>query len=185
MNGKSTRTYGSGKLRNVAVVGHAHSGKTTLVAALLQAAGMTERMGRVEDGSAVTAYDEEEVARRTTMSAAVAYAEWDGIKVNLVDTPGFHMFAHEAKAALLPVESAMVVVHAASGVEPVAKRMWACAEEVGLPRVLVVNQMDHPRADGAASIGALQEAFGRQVAPVQLPIYGEAEEDARAAAFAG
>ncbi len=170
MNEKSARTYASREIRNVAVVGHAHSGKTTLIAALLQAAGMTERMGRVEDGSAVTAYDEEEVARRTTMSAAVAYAEWDGIKVNLVDTPGFHMFAHQAKAALMPVESAVVVVNAVGGVEPLTKRMWGCAEEVGLPRVLLVNQMDHPRADGAASIRALQEAFGRQVAPVQLPI---------------
>src|SRR5579875_806205 len=93
------RVYQGSEIRNVAVVGHAHSGKTTLVSALLYAAKMTQAPGRVEDGSAVTAYDEEEVARRTTMATAVAFAEWGGIKVNLLDTPGFHMFVHEARCA--------------------------------------------------------------------------------------
>jgi elongation factor G len=171
MNGsKAVKNYLGSDIRNVAVVGHSHSGKTTLIAALLHAAGVTERPGRVEDGSAVTAYDEEEVARRTTMSAAVAFAEWDGVKVNLVDTPGFHMFTHEAKAALLPVEAALLVVNASTGVETVTKRMWGCAEEFRLPRVLVVNQMDHARADGEAVLEALKENFGRQVTAVQLPI---------------
>ncbi|HXE09533.1 MAG TPA: GTP-binding protein, partial [Acidobacteriaceae bacterium] len=105
------RVYTGKDIRNVAVVGHSHSGKTTLVAALLQAAKMTQTQGRVEDGSAVTAYDEEDVARRTTMANAVAYAEWEGVKINFVDTPGFHMFLHEARAAMLPVEAALVVVN--------------------------------------------------------------------------
>ena len=95
------KTYQGSEIRNVAVVGHAHSGKTTLIAALLHAAKMTPTQGRVEDGSAVTAYDEEEVARGVTMQNAVAFAEWQGVKINLVDTPGFHMFTHEARAALL------------------------------------------------------------------------------------
>ncbi len=87
------KNYLGQDIRNVAVVGHAHSGKTTLVAALLQAAKMTATRGRVEDGSAVTAYDEEEVSRRTTMANAVAFAEWSGVKINFVDTPGFpHVF---------------------------------------------------------------------------------------------
>ena len=86
------KTYQGSEIRNVAVVGHAHSGKSTLIAALLHAAKMTPTQGRVEDGSAVTAYDEEEVARGTTMSNAVAFAEWQGAKINFVDTPGFHMF---------------------------------------------------------------------------------------------
>ena len=96
------KVYFGSDIRNVAVVGHAHCGKTTLISALLHAAKMTTTRGRVEDGSAVTAYDEEEVARRTTMSNAVAFAEWDGIKINLIDTPGFHMFVHETRAAMLP-----------------------------------------------------------------------------------
>ena len=118
------KTYQGSEIRNVAVVGHAHSGKTTLIAALLHAAKMTPTQGRVEDGSAVTAYDEEEVARGTTMQNAVAFAEWQGVKINFVDTPGFHMFTHEARAALLPVEAAVVVVNAQNGVEAVTERVW-------------------------------------------------------------
>src|SRR5579864_4681363 len=104
------KNYLGQDIRNVAVVGHSHSGKTTLVAALLQAAKMTPTRGLVEDGSAVTAYDEEDVTRRTTMSNAVAYAEWSGVKINFIDTPGFHMFLYDTRAALMPVEAALVVV---------------------------------------------------------------------------
>jgi len=168
------KTYVGSDIRNVAVVGHAHSGKTTLIAALLYAAKMTPTRGRVEDGSAVTAYDEEEVARRTTMSNAVAFAEWNGVKINLVDTPGFHMFVHEARGAMLPVEAALVVVNAQTGAEAVTDRVWKYAAEVNLPRVLVINQVDHPKADSRMGrmrmIELLQEKWGRQVVPVQLPI---------------
>ena len=168
------KTYLGKDVRNVAVVGHAHSGKTTLISALLHAAKMTVARGRVEDGSAVTAYDEEEVSRRTTMSNAVAFAEWNGIKINLLDTPGFHMFLHETRAAMLPVEAALVVVNAQTGAEAVTDRVWKYAAEVNLPRVLVVNQVDHPKADSRLGrkrmIELLQEKWGRQIAPVQLPI---------------
>ena len=168
------RSYLGRDVRNVAVVGHAHSGKTTLIAALLQAAKMTATRGRVEDGSAVTAYDEEEVARRTTMANAAAYVEWSGVKINLLDTPGFHMFLYETRAAMLPVEAALVVVNAAAGLEAVTDRVWKYAAEVNLPRVIVVNQVDHPKADSRVGrqhmIEQLQERWGRQVVPVQLPI---------------
>src|ERR1700678_1827814 len=128
------RVYLGSDIRNVAVVGDAHSGKTTLICALLHAAKMTMTRGRIEDGSAVTAYDEEEVARRTTMSNAVAFAEWSGIKINLLDTPGFHMFLHETHAAMLPVEAALVVVNAQTRAEAVRNRVWKYAVEVNLPR---------------------------------------------------
>jgi elongation factor G len=168
------KTYLGSDIRNVAVVGHAHCGKTTLISALLHAAKMTPVRGRVEDGSAVTAYDEEEVARRTTMSNAVAFAEWGGVKVNLVDTPGFHMFVHEARGAMLPVEVALVVLNAQTGAEAVTDRVWKYAAEVELPRVLVINQVDHPKADSRMGrmrmIELLQEKWGRQIVPVQLPI---------------
>ena len=168
------KTYPGSEIRNVAVVGHAHSGKTTLIAALLHAAKMTPAQGRVHDGSAVTAYDEEEIARGTTMQNAVAFAEWQGTKINFVDTPGFHMFSHEARAALLPVESAAIVVNAQSGVEPVTERVWRYAEEANVPRVVVVNQMDHPKAGGGGGLSALiddlKERWGRACIPVQLPI---------------
>jgi elongation factor G len=168
------KTYQGSEIRNVAVVGHAHSGKTTLIAALLHAAKMTTVQGRVEDGSAVTAYDEEEVARGATMQNAVAFAEWQGVKINLVDTPGFHMFTHEARAALLPVESAVVVVNAQNGIEPVTERVWRYADEAGVPRVVVINQMDHPKAGGGGGLSALiddlVDRWGRNCVPVQLPI---------------
>ena len=167
---RALKTYQGPEIRNVAFVGHAHSGKTTLISALLQAAKMTDRLGRVDDGSAVTAYDEEEVARRTTMQNALAFAEWRKVKINFVDTPGFPMFVHEARAALLPVESALVVVNAACGVEAMTRRVWKFAEEFNLPRVIVVDQMDHPRAEYERTLNALIESFGRQVVPVQLPI---------------
>ena len=168
------KVYLGSDIRNVAVVGHAHCGKTTLISALLHAAKMTATRGRVEDGSAVTAYDEEDVARRTTMSNAVAFAEWDGVKINLIDTPGFHMFVHETRAAMLPAEVAVVVVNAQSGAEAVTDRVWKYAAEVNLPRIVVVNQVDHPKADSRVGrqrmIELLQEKWGRQIVPVQLPI---------------
>jgi elongation factor G len=170
------KTYQGSEIRNVAVVGHAHSGKTTLIAALLHAAKMTPTQGRVEDGTAVTAYDEEEVARGATMQNAVAFVEWQGVKINLIDTPGFHMFSHEARAALLPVESAIVVVNAQNGIEPVSERVWRYADEAGVPRVVVINQMDHPKAGGGGGLSALiddlVDRWGRNCVPVQLPISG-------------
>jgi elongation factor G len=167
---RSLKTYQGQDIRNVALVGHAHCGKTTLVSALLHAAKMTERLGRVDDGSAVTAYDEEDVARRTTMQNALAFAEWRNVKINFVDTPGFPMFVHEARAALLPVEAALVIVNAACGVEAMTRRVWKFSEEFNLPRMIVVDQMDHPRADSERTLNSLRENFGRQVVPVQLPI---------------
>ena len=108
------------------------------------------------------------------MANAVAFAEWGGVKINLVDTPGFHMFLHETRAAMLPVEAALVVVNAQTGAEAVTDRVWKYAAEVNLPRVLVINQVDHPKADSRLGrqrmIELLQERWGRQMVPVQLPI---------------
>ena len=168
------RVYSGADIRNVAVVGHSHCGKTSLIAAMLHAAKMTPQLGRVADGSAVTAYDDEEVTRQTTMANAVAFAEWEGVKVNLVDTPGFHMFVHEARAAMMPVECALVVVNACTGVETMTDRVWKYATEVALPRAIVINQVDHPKADSRIGrqqmIEAMREHWGRQVVPIELPI---------------
>jgi len=135
---------------------------------------MTPTQGRVADGTAVTAYDEEEIARGATMQNAVAFVEWQGVKINLVDTPGFHMFSHEARAALLPVEAAVVLVNAQNGIEAVTERVWRYAEEANVPRIVVVNQMDHPKAGGGGGLSALVDdlvdRWGRNCVPVQLPI---------------
>jgi elongation factor G len=171
------KTYQGSEIRNVAVVGHAQSGKTTLIAALLHAAKMTPTQGHVQDGTAVTAYDEEEVARGATMQNAVAFAEWQGVKINFIDTPGFHMFTHEARAALLPAEAALIVVNAQNGIAPVTERVWRYAEEAKVPRMVLVNQMDHPKAGGEGGLNALidslGERWGRACLPIQLPIVTE------------
>src|SRR5579875_2605438 len=168
------KTYAGSELRNVAVVGHAHSGKTCLVSSILKTARMPAAAARFENGAAVTAYDEEEIARGMTMSNAVAFAEWDGIKVNLVDTPGFHMFVHETRAAMFPVETAVILVNAQTGIESVTDRVWNYAAEVSLPRIVLMNQVDHPKADSRTGrmemLDAMRERWGRQVVPVQLPI---------------
>ena len=167
------KIYESANLRNVAVVGHSHSGKTSLISALLYTAGSTPRLGRVDDGSATTSWDEEEIARQMSISATPAYCEWEKCKVNLIDTPGFNMFLHEAKAALVPAEAALVVVDGVNGVEAMTARVWDYAAEMEMPRIIVVNRMDRDRADKDRALESLRNAFGRQVVPVFLPIGSE------------
>ena len=167
------KAYLSDEIRNIAVAGHSHCGKTTLVEALLATAGAVPAMGKVEDGTAVTAYDEEEAARRVTIANAVAFCEWSGVKINLIDTPGFNMFVHEARAAMLPVETALIVVDAVAGIEPMTQRVWGYADEFKLPRILIVNRVDREHAAPLAVLERLRSTFGRQVAAVALPIGAE------------
>jgi elongation factor G len=171
------RPYASVDLRNIAILGHAQSGKTSLISAILKTARMPGASVRGDDGAAVTDYDEEELARGMTMANAVALAEWDGVKVNLIDTPGFHMFVHDARGAMLPAESAVIVVNARTGIESVTDTVWSFASEVERPRVIVISHVDRPDADALTRrielLGALRSRWGRQVVPVQLPIIGD------------
>jgi len=167
------KVYEGQNIRNVAVVGHSHSGKTQLVSALLYAGGAIQRLGRVDDGSAPTNYDDEEIARQMSITSTPAYIEWEKSKINLIDTPGFNMFVHEAKASMFPAESALVVVDGVSGVEVMTSRVWGYAEEMAVPRIIVVNRMDRDRANSDTALESLRNAFGRQVVPVQLPIGSE------------
>ncbi|MFI5088600.1 MAG: elongation factor G [Terriglobales bacterium] len=167
------KVYKGANVRNVALVGHGHAGKTSLVAGMLYTAGSTQRLGRVDDGSTVTDFDEEEVARSMSISTALAYAEWGKSKVNFLDTPGFTLFAHEAKTAMVAAESALVVVDGVSGVEVVTDKVWNYCEEFQLPRAIVVSRMDRERADFGRVMESLTSAFGRTVVPVELPIGSE------------
>jgi len=167
------KVYEGANVRNVVVVGHGHAGKTSLVAGMLYTAGATPRLGRVDDGSTVTDFDEEEVARSMSISTSLAYAEWGKAKVNFLDTPGFTLFAHEAKTAMVAAESALVVVDGVSGVEVVTDKVWNYCEEFGLPRAVVVSRMDRERADMPRVMESLTSAFGRAVVPVELPIGSE------------
>jgi len=164
------KVYEGANLRNLALIGHGHAGKTTLVSAMLQTSGATQRFGRVDDGTATTDYDEEEIARKMSISTAMAVVEWGKTKLNLLDTPGFSMFVHEAKMVLPVCDAALVVVDGVAGVEVVTQRVWAYCEEIDLPRMIVVSRMDRERADANRVLESLTSAFGRAVTPLQLPI---------------
>jgi elongation factor G len=167
------KVYSGENIRNVAMVGHGHAGKTSLLSAMLYTAGATPRLGRVDDGSSTTDYDEEEVARKMSIAASPAYVEWGTTKINVIDTPGFNMFVHEARMVLPVVDAAIVVVDGVAGVEVVTQRVWKDCDEYKTPRLIVVNRMDRDRANAERVLESLINAFGRNVIPIELPIGSE------------
>ncbi len=164
------KIYDAASIRNVAVVGHSGAGKTQLLAALLFDAGAVNRLGRVDDGTTPTDYDEEEIARKHTLACSLAWAEWSRHKINFIDTPGMANFLSDARAALRVADAAVVVVDAVHGAEVSTEKVWAIAEEQGLPRIIVLNRLDRERASLDRSLDSLRAVFGRTVVPIQLPI---------------
>jgi elongation factor G len=164
------KIYDGENIRNVALIGHGDTGKTQLVSALLFTAGMTNRLGKVDEGTSVTDYDEEEIQRKFSISASLAFAEWGKTKINFVDTPGYNIFMHETEAALVAADSALVLIHGVAGIEVQTEKVWGFCEKYGLPRALVINQLDRDRASFERTLDALHGAYGRTVIPVQLPI---------------
>ena len=164
------KVYDAASIRNVAVVGHGGSGKTQLVSALLFDSGMVNRLGLVDDGTTVTDYDEEEIARKHTLSASLAYVEWNQTKINLIDTPGFGNFFADARAALRVADAALVVVDGVAGVEVQTEKAWAEADERALPRLIVVNRLDRDRASLERTLDSVRQTLGRTIIPIQLPI---------------
>src|SRR6202045_5284062 len=140
---------------------------------MLYTAGATPRFGRVDDGSATTDHDDEEIARKMSIATGVAVVEWGNTKINILDTPGFSMFVHEAKMSLPVVDAAIVVVDGVAGVEVVTQRVWNYCEEYKTPRLIVVNRMDRDRANADRVLESLTAAFGRDVIPIELPIGSE------------
>src|ERR1700689_3825202 len=140
---------------------------------MLFTAGAAPRLGRVDDGSAVTDYDDEEIARKMSISVGAAVVEWGKSKINILDTPGFSMFVPGAKMALPVVDGAIVVVDGVAGVEVVTQRVWNYCEEYKTPRLIVVNRMDRDRANAERVLESLTAAFGRDVIPIELPIGSE------------
>jgi elongation factor G len=164
------KVYDAGSLRNVALVGHSGAGKTQLASTLLFAAGAVNRHGRVDEGTTVTDYDEEEIGRKHTLSASLAFVEWQKAKINFVDTPGMANFLSEARAALRVCDCALVVVDAVSGAQVSTEKTWSIAEEYEVPRIVVLNRLDRERASMERALASLHETFGRSIIPVQLPI---------------
>jgi elongation factor G len=164
------KVYDAASIRNVALVGHSGSGKTQLVSAILSDAGMINRFGKVDDGTTVTDFDEEEIARKHTLSASLAYVEWNRQKINLVDTPGMGNFFADARAALTIADAALVVVDAVGGVMVQTEKVWEAADEIQLPRLVVINRLDRDRASLERSLASVREVCNRTVVPIQLPI---------------
>ena len=162
--------YEGKNIRNVGIVGHGSSGKTSLVSAMLFDTGATNRLGRVDDGNAPTDYDDEEIERKITISAKLAFCEWNKNKINILDTPGFGNFIQEARGALRVADAAIIVVDAVSGVMVQTEKGWGYAEEFQLPRLVVVNRMDRDTASFDRSLESIQQTLGRMCVPIQVPI---------------
>jgi elongation factor G len=162
--------YEPSKVRNIALVGHSGAGKTTLLEGLLFTAGAITRMGRIEDGNTVSDHDPEEIRRGISVSLSLAPVEWNGVKVNVIDTPGYADFIGDVKGALRAVDAVLFVVSAVDGVEVQHEVVWELAVEARLPRAVFVNKMDRERASFDRTVDGLVQAFGTQVAPIQLPI---------------
>jgi elongation factor G len=169
------KVYDGKDVRNVGVVGHGDCGKTSLVAGFLYTGGATNRLTRVDEGNTVTDYDEEEQTRKVTISSSLAYLEWSKVKLNLIDTPGYNIFIHDAKGALLAADSALVVVDAVGGVEVQTEKVWGYSEEYRLPRVILINKLDRERASFERTLESIHEIFGRNAVPVHLPLGAERE----------
>lgn len=173
------KSYATEWIRNVSIVGHGGTGKTQLVSSLLYAAGVTPRFGKVTDGTTTTDWDEEEIARKITISTGLACAEWQGehqaekTKINILDTPGYSNFICGTKASMIAADSALIVIDATAGVQVMHEKVWDYAVEYGQPRAFVLNWMDRELASFERALESLEQVFGRGVVPVQLPIGSE------------
>jgi elongation factor G len=168
------KVYPTENIRNVALVGHSGAGKTTLAEALLYRAGTVNRLGRVEDSNTVTDFDPEEHERGHSVSLALAPIEWNGHKINIIDTPGYADFIADVNAGLHVVDLAVFVVSAVDGVEVGTERAWRIAEDLGVPRMIFINKLDKEQASFDRTLDALRERFGAGIAPIELPIGEEA-----------
>jgi len=162
--------YDARAIRNVALVGHSGAGKTTLTEALLFVSGALTRMGKVGEGNTVSDHDPEEVRRGISVSMSLAPVEWHGVKLNLLDTPGYADFIGDVHGAIRAADACLFVVSAVDGVEVQTEAAWELAAQAGLPRAIVINKLDRERASFERTLEDLVRAFGTQVAPIQLPI---------------
>src|SRR5947199_9308213 len=162
------------RIRNVVLVGHSGAGKTTLVEALLVATGTVPRAGRVEDGTTVSDFDDAEIRQQRSIALTVAPFEHAGVKVNLIDTPGYADFTGDLRAGLRAADAALFVVSAAEGIDGTTQMIWEECAAVGMPRAVVITRLDSPRANFEDTLLACQSAFGEGVLPLYLPLHADA-----------
>jgi elongation factor G len=168
------KAYPTESIRNLAVIGHGDAGKTQLVSSILYFAGATPRWGKVDEGTTVTDFEEDSIARKITLNSELAHLEYRETKINLIDTPGYAAFVSHARPALRVADCALVVVDGVNGVEVQTEKTWAYANEFLLPRIMVINKLDKERADFGAALDSATKTFSRAIIPFTLPIGKEA-----------
>jgi elongation factor G len=164
------KQYDMNHIRNVSLIGHGDSGKTSLASAVLFCSGMVNRLGRVEEGNTVTDFDEDEIERKISINASLCFAEWEGFKLNIIDTPGYANFISEAKAALRVSDGAVVVVCGVAGIEVQTEKLWKFCDEFSLPRIIIINKLDRDRSSFSRTLESIHNRFGRKAIPIQMPI---------------
>jgi len=169
------KEYQTVQLRNVALLSHGSAGKTSLAEAMLFDTGAINRLGNVNEGTTVSDYDEEEIRRHISLSTSVVPCEWDGHKINVLDTPGYLDFVGEVKGAVRVTDGALILLDAAAGVEVGTDLVWGYADEQNLPRLVFINKMDRENASFQRCLDALKEKFEADFIPIQLPIGGQAD----------
>lgn len=167
------KEYSSNHIRNVAIVGHGKSGKTSLLDTMIFNAGHTKRFGKVDDGTSVSDFEVEEIKRKMSINSTLAACEWQGYKLNFIDAPGYPDFVAEVKSAMQAADSALIVMCAPAGIEVETEKAWEYAENIRLPRAFFVNKMDREHADFDAVVEQLKVKFGSGIVPVQIPIGSE------------
>jgi elongation factor G len=164
------KVFESTDVRNVALVGHGHSGKTSLAAGMIYATGASNRLTRVDEGNTITDSDDEEISRKMTIATSLAALEWKKKKLNVFDTPGFNLFLYDTKISMAAADAALVVVDGVSGVEVMTEKVWEFAEQYALPRAFFINKLDRERSDFQRTVDNIIEVFGRHCLPIYLPI---------------
>ncbi|MBI3679182.1 MAG: elongation factor G [Acidobacteria bacterium] len=167
------KVYESNDIRNVGLTGHGNSGKTSLAAGMLYAAGVTNRLTRVDEGNTVTDFEDEEINRKTTISTGIAAFEWNRKKITLLDTPGFNIFINDTKGALVAADAALIVVDGIAGVEVQTEKVWSFADGFQIPRGLIINKLDRERSSFERALESIHANFGRAAVPIQLPLGAE------------
>ena len=169
------KQYTPGNIRNLSLLSHCGAGKTSLSEAVLFTIGITNRLGKVDDGTTTSDYDPDEVKRKISLNLTLLPCEWQGAKINLIDTPGYTDFIGEVKAAIRVSEGAVIVVCAASGVEVGTEQVWDYSEEAGLARLIFLNKMDRENADFYQTVEQIQAKFGAKCIPIRLPIGAQSD----------
>ena len=162
--------YTTDKIRNVAILGHGGAGKTALTEAMAYLAGLTSRMGKTEDGNTISDFGKEEIKRKISISTSVVPIEWEGYKINILDTPGYFDFEGEVEEALSAAGAVVIVVNGKAGVEVGAEKAWDLCEKYKLPRMVYVSNMDVDNASFRQVLEDMTEKFGKKLAPFHFPI---------------